>query len=631
VALAAVAFGGGSGDAQAAVTAGLRATAVATCDGTTTVTLHIDAQDPAPPEQAADLAAVVVGASGTRLDEVESALVPFAANAVVSPYGNHLGVVEAGPVARNETPTDGAAVGGLLTDTSAAQNAILSMTANPGTPDVAGALGAAATMLGGPGSRPQAPKTVIVITGAVVDDAAVSAADALRRAGTRVLVATDAAVDPSFVALAGDAEDVFSASTLDAALDGALAAADPAATNFSFTAAAGSDWTVTGASATAGAASFDGGGVKWSLPLLESVVSTGIDVTYTLRHTSTSRGLDPLGAATLTYADAAGNAQRVVLDQAVPVSCNQAPVAVILTPDQVALEGARTAQIVLDGAASSDPDGDPLTYSWTTDDPSVAAIPATPNPTVAFGAGDHRVRLTVSDGELTSSAEITIDVYDPTGPEVTPRLSSPLPASGWYRSNVTVSFDVADPESDVTSESASCAGVTVSADTAGQVVACTAHSGGGDTTGSVVIRRDSTGPTLSFGGNAGSYGVADDVSISCSAADALSGVASGADCGRIAAPAWTFGAGAQAIARTATDVAGNTTVSYARFNVVVDAAGLCALLARWADGTSVAHALCVKIDPTNMQPFWNDLAAQAGKHIPVDKAAIIQSLSLSLR
>ena len=73
-----------------------------------------------------------------------------------------------------------------------------------------------------------------------------------------------------------------------------------------------------------------------------------------------------------------------------------------------------------------------------------------------------------------------------------------------------------------------------------------------------------------------------------------------------------------------------STTRSATFIVAVDAAGLCALIQQWSDNAGVAHSLCVKLDHGNMRPFWNELAAQRGKHIPADKADIIRALSLGL-
>ena len=98
------------------------------------------------------------------------------------------------------------------------------------------------------------------------------------------------------------------------------------------------------------------------------------------------------------------------------------------------------------------------------------------------------------------------------------------PASGydgWYSSDVTVSWTVSDPQSPLETE---CPPTVISNDTTsdGQVVACTATSGGGSTTQSVTIRRDtspaavSPNPTGPLGSNGWYVG---DVTVGWSATD----------------------------------------------------------------------------------------------------------------
>lgn len=75
--------------------------------------------------------------------------------------------------------------------------------------------------------------------------------------------------------------------------------------------------------------------------------------------------------------------------------------------DQSAEPGAL---IVLDGSASSDPDGDPLTFAWTLDAPagSAAALsdPAAVSPSfLADLPGDYLAGLVVDDGEATSAPD----------------------------------------------------------------------------------------------------------------------------------------------------------------------------------------------------------------------------------
>jgi hypothetical protein len=90
-----------------------------------------------------------------------------------------------------------------------------------------------------------------------------------------------------------------------------------------------------------------------------------------------------------------------------------------------------------DGSASSDPDGDPLTYDWTTDAGSLSG--AMPTYTAGSEAGVYIVSLTVNDGTADSApAETLVVVYDPDGGFVT--------GGGWIWSEPGDDLDFPDLE-----------------------------------------------------------------------------------------------------------------------------------------------------------------------------------------
>ncbi|MCF7805124.1 MAG: HYR domain-containing protein [Candidatus Marinimicrobia bacterium] len=92
----------------------------------------------------------------------------------------------------------------------------------------------------------------------------------------------------------------------------------------------------------------------------------------------------------------------------------------VLTPDEAAeLNNAPTADagpdqtsettsVTLDGSGSSDPDGNLLTYSWS--DENGNEIATGENPTINLADGSYTITLTVSDGELTDTDEVNIEV-----------------------------------------------------------------------------------------------------------------------------------------------------------------------------------------------------------------------------
>lgn len=104
---------------------------------------------------------------------------------------------------------------------------------------------------------------------------------------------------------------------------------------------------------------------------------------------------------------------------------NLAPVASAGTNRSVT----RNTLVTLDGRGSSDPNGDPLTYSW-----ALTSLPAGSGATLANAgtatptftpdvAGPYVAQLSVSDGSLTSTASVTITAVDP------PPIANAGPAS----------------------------------------------------------------------------------------------------------------------------------------------------------------------------------------------------------
>jgi hypothetical protein len=75
------------------------------------------------------------------------------------------------------------------------------------------------------------------------------------------------------------------------------------------------------------------------------------------------------------------------------------------------------------------------------------------------------------------------------------------------------------------------------------------------------------------------------VAISCTATDALSGVAS-SSCPGANGPAWSFGAGARALTAQATDKAGNTVAASTTFTVTVKPADLAKLTTQFVTGSA---------------------------------------------
>jgi len=112
----------------------------------------------------------------------------------------------------------------------------------------------------------------------------------------------------------------------------------------------------------------------------------------------------------------AGPASGPYLGESFEIVLNRRPEA-NAGPDQPAVECAShtTTPVALSGLASSDPDLDPLSYSWTA--PGVVFDnPNSATPTGQFPEGTTVVTLTVSDGYQQDTDQVSITVVDTTPP-----------------------------------------------------------------------------------------------------------------------------------------------------------------------------------------------------------------------
>lgn len=100
------------------------------------------------------------------------------------------------------------------------------------------------------------------------------------------------------------------------------------------------------------------------------------------------------------------------------------------------------------------------------------------------------------DGIGNTFRPIMVDTpsFDETPPSIEPHLSAVPDANGWNNAPVTLTWSVADPDSDI-SQTSGCEAVTVGA-TTGATYTCAATSGGGTTTESITVRVDITAPVV---------------------------------------------------------------------------------------------------------------------------------------
>lgn len=153
------------------------------------------------------------------------------------------------------------------------------------------------------------------------------------------------------------------------------------------------------------------------------------------------------------------------------------------------------------------------------------------NPLVITGTGlGLKQTVTVTD-RAGNTATYTTPAFniDRTAPVIQSSVNGTPGNNGWYRSDVQVSWSVTDPDSTVSTTSG-CATSAVIADTTGTTFTCTAVSGGGSLSSSVIVKRDATPPTLTFAApspapNSAGWNTGD-VAFGFSTSDATSGVVS---------------------------------------------------------------------------------------------------------
>jgi len=93
-------------------------------------------------------------------------------------------------------------------------------------------------------------------------------------------------------------------------------------------------------------------------------------------------------------------------------------------PDQTVECAGATTSVTLDGSASSDPDGDTLTYSWSE---GQAVIATGVKPMVNLTSGPHTLTLTVTDPSNASATDsLTVQVEDTTPPTITLNGANPM-------------------------------------------------------------------------------------------------------------------------------------------------------------------------------------------------------------
>lgn len=267
--------------------------------------------------------------------------------------------------------------------------------------------------------------------------------------------------------------------------------------------------------------------------------TTTISVTQT---SNTTEGTFNLAPATFT------------VNVAAPAPANTAP--------QIAVEGVTSGASYAKGAVPAatcrvtDPEDGSQAFA--------ATLSAVTGPYAADGIGEQTATCSYTDaGGLKAEASATYGIVDESAPTITPVLTPATPDGneGWYTGDVSLTWQVDEPESPGSLELIGCEPQEITSDQAATDYTCSATSAGGTADAQTVsIKRDATAPTVALGtvtgtlGNNGWYTT--DVTGTFTATDTTSGPATTSQ------TATTSGEGEVVLASpTFSDVAGNTTLA----------------------------------------------------------------------
>ena len=165
-----------------------------------------------------------------------------------------------------------------------------------------------------------------------------------------------------------------------------------------------------------------------------------------------------------------------------------------------------------------------------------ATLSAITGPYASDGIGSQTASCSYTDrGGLTASASETYGIDDPSAPVIGYQLN-PVSAdgsNGWYKGNVSLTWDVSEPQSPNSLQKTGCVDQNITADQLATEYKCSATSAGGSATEqSVTVKRDGTAPGVTLGGvsgTAGTYGwYTSPVTQTFNASDATSGLAGSA-------------------------------------------------------------------------------------------------------
>ncbi len=202
-------------------------------------------------------------------------------------------------------------------------------------------------------------------------------------------------------------------------------------------------------------------------------------------------------------------------------------------------------------------------------DAGTGGVVWTANVGAAFQAPDQNNEnmqsgLGAGEGHLVAPAGSTLTAYvpgpaDTTPPSISVNVKGPQGQNGWYTGPTTATWNVSDPESGIASSSG-CTTTTLSTDTPGKTLTCTATNGSDlSNSQSVTLKLDVTAPSVTCSSLQAGWS-ATDVASQCTSSDGTSGLANAGDANFVlstSVPAGTETTSASTPSRQVCDAAGN--------------------------------------------------------------------------
>lgn len=178
----------------------------------------------------------------------------------------------------------------------------------------------------------------------------------------------------------------------------------------------------------------------------------------------------------------------------------------------------------------------PATCSITDAEDGSSSFAATPSaitgPNASDGIGSQTATCSYTDrGGLTATSSAVYAIVDPSAPTIGYTLSpaTPTGTNGWYREAVTLTWTVTETQSPNSLAKIGCVDQNITADQTSQTYSCAATSAGGPaTTESVDLKKDATQPASSCGTVPTGWQAAN-ITLSCTASDVTSGLATVGD------------------------------------------------------------------------------------------------------